>query len=299
MQKRKNLKCFQKILFSVCTFFSVFLIFSCKSPVQLEQVEPLKLIDGGSPVIVYIPVSASKTFVEYAMTDFFDFSQKNVQSIVSRMENIALALDSDEKIQIAVEGSFPKAGIKMAFSEKKGWNTQIIKGTNFPFAVYSSASVPFKVAFPDSKTFVASENVSKMLARYESEHNIFEFGENGKNSQDSLPDEIYDFLTDNNASQIRFYSQNPGNLFGKIVGKTINLGLKSLSGSLEASKAEEKFALVLNLELSNPAIAKAAVKMLKVALFPIPAKIVQKGASQIQLSDISLSYNQLGKILRQ
>ena len=78
MQKRKNLKCFQKILFSVCTFFSVFLIFSCKSPVQLEQVEPLKLIDGGSPVIVYIPVSASKTFVEYAMTDFFDFSQKSV-----------------------------------------------------------------------------------------------------------------------------------------------------------------------------------------------------------------------------
>ena len=181
----------------------------------MEQVEPLKLIDGDSPVIVYIPVSASKTFVEYAMTDFFDFSQKNVKSIVSRMENIALALDSDEKIQIAVEGSFPKTGIKMAFSEKKGWNTQIIKGTNFPFTVYSSAAVPFKVAFPDSKTFVASENVSKMLARYENEQNIFEFGENGKNSQNSLPDEIYDFLTDNKASQIRFYSQNIQNFTGR------------------------------------------------------------------------------------
>ena len=63
------------------------------------------------------------------------------------------------------------------------------------------------------------------------------------------------------------------------------------------SKDENLFALTLEIELNNPVIVKAAVKMLKLALFPVPAKIVQVGSSKIIISDISFSWKELIKLL--
>lgn len=311
MQKHKGVRRVQKAnpgkasvfggrlrgVFSACAFFSAVFLFSCKSPVQFEQVEPLALVSGDSSMVVYIPVSENSVFVEYAAAELFGLSKENARTIVPRMSNLVLASDGLGKIQVAVEGNFPKAGIKMAFSDKKGWNTETSKDTVFPFSVYSSKEVPVQVAVPDSKTVLASDDVSKMLLRYEACQTVFFPDGTEKNKENLLKTEICDFLTDNGGVQIRFYAQTPGDLFGKILGKSINLGLNSLSGILEKSKAGEKFALTLNLELSNSAVAKAAVKMLKIALFPLPAKIVQKNSIQIQISDISLSYAQLMNFL--
>ena len=46
-------------------------------------------------------------------------------------------------------------------------------------------------------------------------------------------------------------------------------------------------------------MTKAAVKMLKLALFPIPAKIVAAGNGVISISDVSLTYNQLIQMIVQ
>lgn len=284
--------CF-RIFFSACVLFFTVFLFSCKSPVQFEQVDPLNLVSGDSVIVVYVPVSANADFVEYAVTELFALSQKNAKTVVPRMKNLVLASEKQGTIQVAVEGTFPKSGIKMAFSEKNGWQTKNSSDTAFPFSIYSSNELSMEVAVPDSKTILASDDVSRMLLRYESQQSAFVNDGTEKNPENLLNAKICDFLMDNGGEQIRFYAQKPGDLFGRLVGKTINLGLTSLAGILEKSKAGDKFALTLNLELSNSAVSKAAVKMLKIALFPLPAKILQKSSTEIQISDISLTYAQL------
>ena len=276
-------------------------LFSCKSTPDAQPVEPLNLIDATAPVIIYIPATSNRSFVEYAMVLMAGMSEKDSQTIASRTKNIAISTDSSGSFQIALEGSYPKIGINIALSEKKGWKSSLTTDTTLPVTFYSSEQYGIQVGNPDSSTLVAGQSVSPMLKRYENEqHRLILASQGVEDSieENPLDASIYEFLKDNKDVEIRFYSQNPSAFLNKFLGKAVSLGLNNLSGSLIESKADKTFALKLDLELSTNAVAKAAVKILKIALFPIPAKIIQTGETYVQVTDISLTYNQLIKLIK-
>lgn len=275
-----------------CTVFSLFSLFSCKSVQEFESVEPLNLIDSNAPLIVYIPAAENMEVVEYFLNEFAQLSQKNVQAVSSRTKNIAVSSDFLGNYQIASEGIYPKLGMNLALTEKNGWKSKKSDNTNFPFLIYSSSENQIELSSPDSSTVLLSQKVEPMLQRYESAQTVLQ--DSAAEKKEEMSAKVYEYLTDSSTSEIRFYAQNSSLFFNRVVGKVLNLGIKDVYGSLASSaKAKEKFALTLNLELSNEAVTKAAVKLLKVALFPIPAKIVQTGKENIKITDISLSYSQL------
>ncbi len=275
-----------------CTLFSLFSLFSCKSVQEFESVEPLNLIDSSAPLIVYIPAAENREVVEYFLKEFAQLSQKNIQTVSSRTKNIAVSSDFLGNYQIASEGTYPKLGMNLALTEKNGWKSKKSDNTNFPFLIYSSSKNQIELSSPDSSTVLLSMEVEPMLQRYEKAQTVWQ--DSAADNKEEMIAKVYEYLTDSSTSEIRFYAQNSSLFFNKVVGKVLNLGIKDVYGSLASSaKAKEKFALTLNLELSNEAVTKAAVKLLKVALFPIPAKIVQTGKETIKITDISLSYSQL------
>lgn len=275
-----------------CTVFSLFSLFSCKSVQEFESVEPLNLIDSSAPLIVYIPAAENREVVEYFLKEFAQLSQKNVQAVSSRTKNIAVSSDFLGNYQIASEGTYPKLGMNLALTEENGWKSKKSDNTNFPFLIYSSSENQIELSSPDSSTVLLSREVEPMLQRYEKAQTVLQ--DSAAEKKKEMSAKVYEYLTDFSTSEIRFYAQNSSLFFNKVVGKVLNLGIKDVYGSLASSaKAKEKFALTLNLELSNEAVTKAAVKLLKVALFPIPAKIVQTGKETIKITDISLSYSQL------
>lgn len=281
-----------KFLLLSCTLFFLFSLFSCKSPQIFESVDILNLIDSSAPLIVYIPATENKEVVEYFLKDFAQLSEKNIQTVSSRTSNIAISSDFSGNYQIAAEGSYPKLGINLALTEKKGWTSKRAESTDFPFVIYSSSKNKIELSSPDSSTVLLSQKVEPMLQNYENAQSVLQNSTLEK--QEQLNVKVYEYLTDSSTSEIRFYAQNSSVFFNKVVGKVLNLGIKDVYGSLaNSTKAKQKFALTLNLELSNEAVTKAAVKLLKVALFPIPAKIVQTGKDTIKITDISLSYSQL------
>lgn len=292
MPRHNTTVCSFKFVLLCCTVFFLFSLFSCKSVQEFESVEPLNLIDSNAPLIVYIPATENRKVVEYFLKEFAQLSQKNIQTVSSRTKNIAVSSDFLGNYQIASEGTYPKLGMNLALTEKNGWKSKKSDNTNFPFLIYSSSENQIELSSPDSSTVLISQKVEPMLQRYESAQSVLQDSSAEKKEEMSV--KVYEYLTDSSASEIRFYAQNSSLFFNKVVGKVLNLGIKDVYGSLASSaKAKEKFALTLNLELSNEAVTKAAVKLLKVALFPIPAKIVQTGKETIKITELSLSYSQL------
>ena len=292
MPRHNTTVCSFKFMLLCCTLFSLFSLFSCKSVQEFESVEPLNLIDSSAPLIVYIPAAENREVVEYFLKEFAQLSQKNIQTVSSRTKNIAVSSDFLGNYQIASEGTYPKLGMNLALTEKNGWKSKKSDNTNFPFLIYSSSENQIELSSPDSSTVLLSMEVEPMLQRYEKAQTVWQ--DSAADNKEEMIAKVYEYLTDSSTSEIRFYAQNSSLFFNKVVGKVLNLGIKDVYGSLASSaKAKEKFALTLNLELSNEAVTKAAVKLLKVALFPIPAKIVQTGKETIKITDISLSYSQL------
>ena len=308
-------------------FFTVS-FFSCKSAQQeLPHIDILKLIDQDAPFFVYIPVEQNQQFVEYTISKMGGLSQDNAKTIASRSKNIAISTDDKTGTCIAIEGSFPAFGIKSALSEKNGWTVSQTENTVFPFSYFVNPKVNLQTASPVPTLFLASNDIKTMLKRYNDEaFGIVTPEENVKVSLNvkvnefnpydyDLPgfekpqvqeqpakastEEIFKYLLDNNDTDIKFYSNNPSRILKTFLGKAVGLGINSLKGTLQPSRTEKVFNVKLELQLSQPSMTKAAVKMLKLALFPIPAKIVAAGNGVISISDVSLTYNQLIQMIVQ
>lgn len=296
LPRRRNKGAVSFVLAAVVLFFSL-LAFSCSSTPEAEKVDSLSLVDPSAPLVIYIPADKNKAFVEYALSQMAGLSEKSSSTVAERTDSIAVSTDSSGAFEIASSGSYPKIGINSAFSEKNGWKSSRSSQTDFPFSIYSSEKYDIQVSSPDTSLIAAGRYVSPMLRRYENEMRLAATGTESEYGS-VLDSKIYDYLRGGNENEIRFYSSNPAGFISKFLGKTVGLGLNSISGSLVQAEADNTFALSLEMELSDRAVAKAAVKILKLALFPVPAKVVQTGETDIRITDISLTYSQLLSLVR-
>jgi hypothetical protein len=273
------------------------LLFSCKSAPQVSNVESLDLIDPDSPMLIYIPVESNQEFLAYAFEQFAGINKDDASKVITRTQNVAVsASGGNGSYQIALKGSYPSIGIKSALSEKNGFTPGHSTATAVPYPVYDNARQKIQVTSPDNSILGISQNTESMLVRYEGQIKVLSENLEAANSH-NISELVYNFLTDCPQNEIKFYSNNPAAFVSVFLGKVSNMGLTSLCGSLTNSKKANTFALRLELELANPATAKAVCAMLKLALFPVPAKIQQTAGSKIIITDISLTWNKLIKLM--
>lgn len=287
---------------AVSLVLAVFL-FSCTSTPEAEAADPLALIDPSASLLIYVPAAYNRAFVEYALVQMAGVSEKSSAAVAGRTDCIAVSTDSSGSFEIAFSGSYPKIGISSAFSEKNGWKVSRSNQTSVPFNIYLSEKYGIQVSAPDSSLILGAKYVSPMLRRYEDETKMTVYGEIDESSpaggrENAMDLNVYDFLKGGSGGEIRFYSANPVAFISRFLGKATGLGLDSIKGSLTQAEADNTFALDLELNLSDRAVAKAAVKILKLALFPVPAKVVQTGEAGIRITDISLTYSQLLGLVR-
>lgn len=289
---------FNKVVIFLYAITTLFLLFSCKSVPSYNYVEPLYLVDSDAPILVYVPVQSNVRFVEHVLSNFTDISKNDINRIVSRTDNIVISSNLRGNVEFIIQGSYPAFALKSALSKKNGWLLSNIEDSTFSLCYYSNPDLKFQLFSPDTSTIAVSNDVIPIIKKYINEQKLY-FDEDDCQFLDSkrIDPKIFDYLTKAPNGEIKFYAQKPLDFLSKFLGKTFNLGINSLCGSLVQSKNEDLFALTLEIELNNPVIVKAAVKMLKLALFPVPAKIVQAGSSKIIISDISFSWKELIKLL--
>lgn len=272
--------------------FSVSLLnFSCKSSPEIPEVNIFKLVDLTSVFTIYIPVQNNKEFVNSAFARFSGFDENSVQKVTNISDEILISLNKNQ-ISGAVSGSFPSFAVKNVFSEKNGWNSRTFSDSVFPINYYSSSNMNMQVSLVQPTSFLFAEEITPLLKNYDFQlKNIY------KNEQIENK-EFYSAFVENyflekNEGEIRFFSTSGKDFAKLLLKKNIDLGIDHVKGKLLNSKAKNTFSLELEISLTNPQMIKAAAKLLKMALFPIPAKIEISGKKSIMISDISLTYNEL------
>lgn len=260
--------------FAVC-----FLLFSCQSAPPENEVNALDILDGNSAVYFAVPVQAHHDFVVEAVRSITGSDAKSAGAVVDRIKKMYIGINFDGSVQAACNGSFPSALAKFAFTEKKGWKTAVFR----EHVYFTQKSSLFQVAIPNSSTVCFSYTVAPMLERFDS----YAGGVPGQLSG-GIEERAYSFLSEESSADICVYTSAPKLFMQKILGVPLNVPVDSLSAVLFSVPDNSQFGMNIVIVLSDPRTVKAVSSALKIALFPVPVKIIQSGASQITVADITV-----------
>lgn len=285
------------------------MFFSCKSAPEPVAVDPLLLIDRDAALYLYIPVQAHLPLMTATLVQMTGMSEKDAERIASRTETVYIAEESTKKrqiFQVSAKCSIPLKYAKMALKPENGWIPQVADGLSIPYTYYTNPQTKIELCLPSSQNALISYAVQPQLSQYDTasalkmETLTGAAPEKKTEMPSGFDKKVYDFLTAGNASEIRFYERKADSFLQNMLGTDLKLPLKSVSGTLANAKntdSEYDAKLILEVNDATPAKMKSLVAGLKIALFPMPAKIQQLGADHIAISDISLSKTALVRLV--
>lgn len=272
------------------TFF-----FSCRSAPDIPAVDPLSLLSSDAAMYIYIPVKGNQDFVTQAFAKIARTSTGDAKRISSRTETLAIATGtSNHEFEAAVLGNYPIKYAASALNEKNGWKVKNDPASQMVY--YEQSASAIQMSLPSNYNVLVSYDVSPMIENYGKALDSLlahDVGIEGQSYQNGIGDDVVKFLTGGTESEIRMIAPDPQKFLKRFLGKSVNVKVSSLSGILTPSKKENVYAFRLDLDMTDPRTTKAACALLKIALFPIPAKIQQLSASRISITDIDLSWNEL------
>ena len=304
--KKRNI--FRALAAGVCAGA---LFFGCKSPaVETIAVDPLALIDRDAALYLYIPVQSHLPLVTAALSQITGMAEKDAEKLASRTETIYLAEESTRSrnvFQLAAKGSFPQTFAKLALTQNNGWLPATADGLSVPYAYYKNTQSQLQVALPSAANALVSYGVEPQLALYDAEVTASAQNLAAGTPVAAIPagfdKAAYEFLTTGNPDDIRFYERKADSFLQNILDINLKLPLKSVCGVLDDEKSATTYHAKLILEVNEanatPAKMKALVAGIKLALFGVPAKVTQTGASHITIVDLSLSKETLIKLIAQ
>ncbi len=288
---------------------AVALTFSCKSLPEPEAVEPLALIDRDAALYMYIPVQAHLPLVTATLVRMTNMNEKDAERIASRTETVYIAEETTKKrqvFQLSAKGSYPLKYVTKALVPENGWTPQVTENLSLPHSYYKNPQTQIEVALPSSENALVSYHVEPQLGQYEEAVQAKANALVDATPVNAMPEgfdkKVYEFLTAGSNAEIRFYERKADAFLQNMLGTDLKLPLKSVAGTLaNAKKTDSEYDAKVILEVADatPAKIKALLAGLKIALFPMPAKIQQTGVSYITISDISLSKSTLSKLLLQ
>jgi hypothetical protein len=292
-------------------FFSIF--FSCKSasPV-IPSVDPFALINPDASFYVYMPVKANQKFAQKMLcAEFEGMSEKDAAQIAGRTDTLIFASDfenSPSMFQIAASGKYPLAAVQLSLTESNGWRKKIYSETTVPYAYYLQKGGSLQIAIPSSVCAVLSDDVAQMISLYEKAlaSELLQEEKLTKpvndtavtsTSPDGWNEGVYDFLSCGKPGEIKFIAYHPASFVTLLLKKDINLGIETIAGTMVQNAKEGIFNLELNIEVTDTRAIKAALSMLKIALFPVPAEIVQIDQNHIKITSLTITWDGLTRLL--
>lgn len=272
---------------SVAFFLLSLFFFGCKSAPLVNPVDPAELLSSGRAIYMTIPVQPNEEFVVRAVEKIAGCSKKDARKIAGRTEKIYISIGTLGEVELAAKGDFPSSMIGLALTEKKGW-----KKTSFKeYQYYTGAKSAYQISLPSAKVAVVAQNIEPMLEKYDD-------AANNDLHQLSMDEEIYAFLENEGSGSIEVFAPVPKAFIRTFIGADVDFPVQNISGAFTNISAQKEFGLKLSVKMSDPRTVKAAVAALKIALFPIPAKVVQSGESTVSITDITLDYDELLKFMK-
>ncbi len=266
----------------------------CKSVPVAEPVDTLSLVDNDAGLYIYIPVQPNKTFVNKAFAKLTGMNEKDCNTIVSRTDVIAAACATTSgNNQLSIGGNYPLKYLKYGFNEKNGWIEKIFTAGETAYTYYQLKGKPFQAGVMTYGNAVVSTNIEPMIKKYDfvSRETI------DSATSDLIPlgfdEAAYKHLTQIQNGEIKFYSTNPSLFLQAFVGKRLDAGITKVAGFLTQVPGKESFGVNIALEIENPKAMKATIAAIKIAMFPVTAKIQQTGSKTIVISDITMSWNKI------
>lgn len=291
MQKRKLSRHAELVSASIKTVFAFFflalLFFGCKSAPIVNPVDPAELLSSDRAIYMTVPVQPNEEFVVRAVEKIAGCSEKDARKIAERTEKIYISVGSLGEVELAAKGDFPSNMIGFALTEKKGWKKTTFK----EYQYFTGTQSSYQISLPSPEVAVVAQNIEPMLEKYDD-------AANNDLHQVSMDEEIYAFLENEESGSIEVFAPVPKAFIRTFIGANVNSPVQSISGTFTNISAEKEFGLKLSVKMNDPRTMKAAVAALKIALFPIPAKVVQSGESTISVTDITLGYDELLKFMK-
>lgn len=298
MKKHNACKTVLALLSTV--FVSVFL-FSCKSAPEPVSVDLLSLVDSDAAVYFFLPAENYKTLIQGVLTKKIDgLTEKDAVRLCDRLQDIYLASGKHTSdFQIAASASIPQFALSSALSEKNGWQKNTSSDTSVPYSYFTSANTPLELSFPTVNTALVSYDVQRQLSYFEKA--LVQGEVAGESSGQSIPEgfnpQVYEYLTEQQRKEIRFIAVKPVSFIHMLIGKPLNLALNSVRGTISYTPSGKEAALTIDLELKDPRAVKAALQVVKLAIFPVAAKISLKGTNHIIITDYTISWKELTNII--
>lgn len=270
---------------------------SCKSLPESAPVDPLSLVDNDAGLYVYIPVQANTGFVNRTFSKVTGFSEKDTDQIVSRTQYIAIAAGTNNgATQIATSGNYPVKYLKYGINEKNGWVESDLNINENQYKVFSNYPKNLQLSVPSPYNAVVSADVNEMMKKYDFAEGLA-LNSDSKNADNVIPlgfdENIYNELTKIKNGEIKFYAAQPSQLVKLFLGKKVDVGIERASGYLLPVGTKESFGIYMDIELKDPKTMKASCAALKLAMFPVTAKIQQVSSKTIRITDLEVSWKQL------
>lgn len=259
----------------------------CKSAPLENTVDPVELLSDDGAIYLTVPVGPNRDFVKQAVMRLASCSESDAEKITDRTDNIYICIGRNGNVELSCSGDFPSKMIGLALSEKNGWT----KNTYNEYKYFKNRRSSYEISLPSSSAAIISVNVETMLSRYD------ECANNDLHSV-SMDKDVYAFLKSENSADIQIFSPLPKVFVKTFIGADVNAPVESITGSFSRLKQGSEFGLKITVKMSDPKTVKAAAAALKIALFPVPAKIVQTGYLEITVTDITLGFDDLLKFMR-
>lgn len=273
----------------LCVEFFLFalIFFGCKSAPLVNPVDPAELLSSGRAIYMTIPVQPNEEFVVRAVEKIAGCSEKDARKIAGRTEKIYISIGTLGEVELSASGDFPSNTIGLALTEKKGWTKKNYKDYQY----FKGAKSSYQISLPSPKVALVAQNIEPMLEKYDD-------AANNDLHQVSMDEEIYAFLENDESGSIEVLAPVPKAFIKTFIGANVNAPVESIGGTFTNISAEREFGLKLSVNMNDARTVKAAVAALKIALFPIPAKVVQSGEKTISITDITLGYDDLLKFMK-
>ena len=267
-------------------------------PPSFEEVQPLALLGEGFGIYIAIPASKHVSLTASVLTKEVEkMSRKDAETVAKHIDLLCAGQGGAEDaslLEVAASGMLPTVAVKTTFTKKNGWtknsydavSTENALRHKYPhtFSYYSREDSEYKIAFTSQELFCLSQDIAAMLERYAVRPEVADTPYNQWISQES--------------DDILFYVTRPEVYLQRLIGRRISVGTDYMRGRL-AYQGEERYDMTLTMHAVSPKAVPALKSLLMLSFGLSGATITQTDSETVELSNVSLTEQEIIDMLVQ
>lgn len=282
----------------VPVFIAMLIFFGCKSSkveLEVQNVDPLSLLEENSSIYMSVPASKNQELVSKILCSRISgLAEKDAKAIAARTEILYAGLgtvDDRSRLQIVSETSIPHIVVQSSLSKKNGWEKSFVSYDEKVFEKFTHATDGFQASFPSSNLVCAAQNVDSLLKK---------FAENNPAPETAWKNWIAQNLSQ---GEILFYITKPGQYLRSLIGQSINVGTDAIFGSLcyfpdkkDSAKYSGKYELSFSIHLLDKRSVVALRSLLGLSFAMTGGAVEQTDDLTLKISGIEIYENKIEEL---